>query len=335
MTCAAGASPVVVSIEINQVCPLDCPFCYSTPRRGGCRWSREDLGLLIEEAARLSDRVAVVFGDGEPLATPRLTGWALRRALDSGAWQTGFTTSGVPRSALAQVELEAGGPISEPEGSITVSLDEYKVAKAPRCGGLEGRLSEAWRVTSSYLDAPREPPEPLCTILVAWERGWSVAVNMLVTRRSWALAPLIRALAVEGVIRQVNLLAPKPLKSLLPVAYISVAARLASYLARRLEPRVRVAVDSSMMQLMSGRPGCEAGGRLLSITACGLVKPCSFAGGGVKWRPGMLGEIAGYMERVYRGLRGGWCPFMAKHPPGSYSRGVRGFWARREGSGLV
>ena len=257
--------------------------------------------------------MVIVFGDGESLLEPRLTGWAMRESLEAGALQTGFTTSGTPSGAAKILERAFGGPLEAPMASATVSLDPHKLRHQPRCRRrLPGSVWEAWRAASQRLRLPVLPPESLCLMEWAWSRGWSLAVNVLVSRELAGLSPLLEELARLGWAEQFNLLAPKPLWSLVPPGSFSSTLLAARALAERLSRHARVTVEPSLGQLLGLARGCVAGERLLSVTACGLVRPCSFSSIGLPWRPGSLEEIWEELKRRASPLRRGSCPYLSR-----------------------
>lgn len=310
------ADPLVVSIEVNQECALNCPYCYSRPRRRGCRWEPGLLLRLVREAVALTGETVVVLGDGEPLLSPRLTGLALRAALDAGACHAGFTTSGVPRQGLGLVEGWLGlPPGSESRLSLTLSLDYWKLALSPRVEGamLTPVLERSWSVVRGLLPRSRGGgvPEPLAALVDAWRRGWRIALNLLVDVHLPVTGQLALAAVRDGIAEQVNLLAPKLYTGLLPGSWQHDTARtLRALLGKLFEEGVRVAVDPAMRQYLLGEPGCRAGLRLLSVNACGRVRPYSFhSGPGMLWTPGRLGSIWSRTARSAGPLRGSWCPY--------------------------
>jgi hypothetical protein len=102
------AAPRTLLVSLLTECNLRCAFCYRD-RRAPSLWTREDLVLLLTEAAAWGV-VDVAFGGGEPLLFPSL-GAMLRELYETTLLGLSLTTNGTRLDE--RFLAEAGDSLSE------------------------------------------------------------------------------------------------------------------------------------------------------------------------------------------------------------------------------
>ena len=310
--------PYMISIELTTNCPLNCPFCYSRRRYHdrNTRWDQRLLKIFLEEVSSIlgEGRFVTGFGGGEPLTVPKLLAYGLKYSLDYGARYTSFTTNAIlfNHNSLSPIE-EAIGILKMPDGFVTISIDSYKLLVSPRARYSIVGIDKLWRNIKpllSYagrrhgLKIPDKPPIQFEAIEKLWSKGYSLALNIMVTDD---LLPLLLPPVigfeldaytfieyVNGRFIQVQFLLPKPMKGLLSIKP-GILKRIINWWANR--SRIKVAVDQAMHYFiglgMTGRDGkfCLAGSKLLSIDPYMSIAPCSYAPHIIRWKPGNLKNI--------------------------------------------
>ncbi len=315
---SVGSQPYMASVELTTSCQLDCPFCYSRRRyrEGDTSWNPALLKAFIHELSAVIGEGNFVtgFGGGEPLLRPRLLGLGLRESLGKGAVYTSFTTNAVATTPEnTKVIEDAVGILSMPEGFVTVSLDTYKLLHSPRIHNPDPMVSRIWGSMRSLLayaaarwrvEVPVDPPIQLSAIEYLYERGYSLALNIMVTDDiiplllpnpfkmnggHWSFHEYVNQRFI-----QIQFLLPKPLSGLLSTP----GERLAGIIQWWADnSRVKVAVDQSMYYYagLGGPRTCMAGRKMLSIDPYMRIAPCSFMLHQYQWKPGRLHQI---MEKL-------------------------------------
>jgi MoaA/NifB/PqqE/SkfB family radical SAM enzyme len=86
-------SPVFVSLDLSEVCNLNCTFCNARKVRGKVKMDRATIDKAVGVLARWGTRAVCIGGGGESTLNPNI-GYAIKRLHEHGV-SVGIVTNGV------------------------------------------------------------------------------------------------------------------------------------------------------------------------------------------------------------------------------------------------